>query len=199
MLTSTNRARRPDTTCRRTICGRHPAPTAWLAPRLARQLHANTDSVQTRLCVVRYSPAIAARHCRGCAQRSRPCGAFLRALRQHRRASRSARHKSALCECDRDRICLFGIVDKSTAAESRIAVSMRNPNPSGGTDKPRNRRGWLPHAETVRANRWVGWLGPALNHPRLWHINRHGVALGLWRLYVIAEWRQRRARRRHHR
>jgi uncharacterized protein (DUF2062 family) len=40
-------------------------------------------------------------------------------------------------------------------------------------------RGLLPAAERVRGNRWVGWLGPAIHHPRLWHLNRHGVALGL--------------------
>jgi uncharacterized protein len=37
----------------------------------------------------------------------------------------------------------------------------------------------LPSADAVRRNRWVGWLGPAIHHPRLWHLNRHGVALGL--------------------
>ncbi len=50
----------------------------------------------------------------------------------------------------------------------------------------RIRRGWrgrvrllLPTAETVKGNRWVGWIGPALHHPRLWHLNRRGVALGM--------------------
>lgn len=37
----------------------------------------------------------------------------------------------------------------------------------------------LPTAESVRNNRWVGWIGPALHHPRLWHLNRRGVALGM--------------------
>jgi uncharacterized protein (DUF2062 family) len=40
-------------------------------------------------------------------------------------------------------------------------------------------RRFLPTAESVRANRWVGWIGPALHHPRLWHLNRRGVALGV--------------------
>lgn len=40
-------------------------------------------------------------------------------------------------------------------------------------------RRWLPSADSVRNNRFVGWLGPAIHHPRLWHLNRHGVALGL--------------------
>lgn len=50
----------------------------------------------------------------------------------------------------------------------------------------RVKRGWrarlrrfLPSAESVRHNRWVGWIGPALHHPRLWHLNRRGVALGM--------------------
>jgi uncharacterized protein (DUF2062 family) len=37
----------------------------------------------------------------------------------------------------------------------------------------------LPTPEAVRANRWLRWIGPALHHPRLWHMNRHGVALGM--------------------
>ena len=37
----------------------------------------------------------------------------------------------------------------------------------------------LPAAESVRGNRWVGWIGPVLHHPRLWHLNRRGVALGV--------------------
>ncbi len=50
----------------------------------------------------------------------------------------------------------------------------------------RFRQGWrgrlrrvLPTADTVRQSRWVGWIGPALHHPRLWHLNRRGVALGM--------------------
>ncbi len=31
----------------------------------------------------------------------------------------------------------------------------------------------------MRHNKWVGWIGPALHHPRLWHLNRRGVALGV--------------------
>jgi uncharacterized protein (DUF2062 family) len=37
----------------------------------------------------------------------------------------------------------------------------------------------LPTADSVRGNKWVGWIGPALHHPRLWHLNRRGVALGV--------------------
>ncbi|WP_425260877.1 DUF2062 domain-containing protein [Rubrivivax sp. RP6-9] len=38
---------------------------------------------------------------------------------------------------------------------------------------------WLPSPQAVQANRWLRWIGPALHHPRLWHLNRRGVALGL--------------------
>ncbi len=27
-------------------------------------------------------------------------------------------------------------------------------------------------------SRWLRWLGPALQHPRLWHMSRRGIALG---------------------
>lgn len=37
----------------------------------------------------------------------------------------------------------------------------------------------LPDAERLRHNRWLRWLGPALHHPRLWHVTRRGVALGI--------------------
>ena len=36
----------------------------------------------------------------------------------------------------------------------------------------------VPTREEAAANRWLRWLGPALHHPRLWHISRRGVALG---------------------
>ena len=40
-------------------------------------------------------------------------------------------------------------------------------------------RAWLPSADAIRATRWLRWLGPALHHPRLWHLSRRGVALGM--------------------
>jgi uncharacterized protein len=40
-------------------------------------------------------------------------------------------------------------------------------------------RRFLPTPETIRANRWLAWLGPALHHPRLWHLSRRGLALGI--------------------
>jgi hypothetical protein len=38
---------------------------------------------------------------------------------------------------------------------------------------------WLPDAESIRANRWLRWIGPALHHPRLWRPSRRGLALGM--------------------
>lgn len=38
---------------------------------------------------------------------------------------------------------------------------------------------WLPDPETVRTNRWLRWMGPILKHPRLWHLSRKGIAMGL--------------------
>jgi uncharacterized protein (DUF2062 family) len=43
----------------------------------------------------------------------------------------------------------------------------------------RRLRDWLPAPDAVRASRWLRWLGPALQHPRLWHLNRRGLALGM--------------------
>lgn len=40
-------------------------------------------------------------------------------------------------------------------------------------------RDWLPRAEAIRSNRWLRWLGPALHDPRLWHMSRRGLALGM--------------------
>lgn len=40
-------------------------------------------------------------------------------------------------------------------------------------------KAWLPSPETVRQNRWLRWMGPILNNPRLWHFSRKGIALGM--------------------
>jgi uncharacterized protein len=37
----------------------------------------------------------------------------------------------------------------------------------------------LPTPEALRRKRWLRWLGPALHHPRLWHMSRRGMALGM--------------------
>jgi len=36
----------------------------------------------------------------------------------------------------------------------------------------------MPSPEALAGNRWLRWLGPALHHPRLWHMSRRGIALG---------------------
>lgn len=37
----------------------------------------------------------------------------------------------------------------------------------------------LPGREELERHPWLGRLGPRLTHPRLWHVNRRGIALGL--------------------
>jgi uncharacterized protein (DUF2062 family) len=37
----------------------------------------------------------------------------------------------------------------------------------------------MPTQESLRASRWLRWLGPTLFHPRLWHMSRRGIALGM--------------------
>jgi uncharacterized protein (DUF2062 family) len=37
----------------------------------------------------------------------------------------------------------------------------------------------LPDPSSVREHRALRWLGPALHQPRLWHISRRGIAMGL--------------------
>lgn len=38
---------------------------------------------------------------------------------------------------------------------------------------------FLPTRDSLHGNRWLRWLGPALHHPRLWHMSRKGIALGV--------------------
>ncbi|HVL35162.1 MAG TPA: DUF2062 domain-containing protein [Burkholderiales bacterium] len=38
---------------------------------------------------------------------------------------------------------------------------------------------WLPKREELRGRRTLRWLGPLLERPWLWHINRRGVAMGV--------------------
>ena len=37
----------------------------------------------------------------------------------------------------------------------------------------------LPSPESIRANRWLRWLGPLMHHPKLWHFSRRGIAFGV--------------------
>ena len=37
----------------------------------------------------------------------------------------------------------------------------------------------LPSPDSLQDKRWLRWLGPLLQHPRLWHVSRRGIALGM--------------------
>jgi uncharacterized protein (DUF2062 family) len=37
----------------------------------------------------------------------------------------------------------------------------------------------LPTPESIRNHRWLQWCAPLLAHPRLWHLHRRAVALGV--------------------
>jgi uncharacterized protein len=37
----------------------------------------------------------------------------------------------------------------------------------------------LPTPDTIRRQRWLRWLAPFMAHPRLWHLSRRGVAMGV--------------------
>lgn len=38
---------------------------------------------------------------------------------------------------------------------------------------------YLPSHEALRGHRWLRWLGPTLQQPRLWHMSRRGLAMGM--------------------
>jgi uncharacterized protein len=44
---------------------------------------------------------------------------------------------------------------------------------------PERFRRFMPDPNTLRNHRALQWMGPMLHHPRLWHVNRRGIALGL--------------------
>jgi uncharacterized protein (DUF2062 family) len=43
----------------------------------------------------------------------------------------------------------------------------------------RRLRATLPTPESIREHRWLRWCAPVLSHPRLWHLHRRAVALGV--------------------
>ena len=43
----------------------------------------------------------------------------------------------------------------------------------------RKLRATLPSPESIRGHRWLQWCAPVLAHPRLWHLHRRAVALGV--------------------
>jgi uncharacterized protein (DUF2062 family) len=38
---------------------------------------------------------------------------------------------------------------------------------------------WLPDPDGLRQQKWLRWCAPVLGHPRLWHLHRRSVALGV--------------------
>ena len=50
-------------------------------------------------------------------------------------------------------------------------------------------KAWLPTPQSIKDNRWLRWMGPALHHPRLWHFSRKGIAMGL-ALGIWCQWRK---------
>lgn len=40
-------------------------------------------------------------------------------------------------------------------------------------------RARIPTSEQISRNRWLAWLGPWLQQPKLWHWSRRGVAMGV--------------------
>jgi len=38
---------------------------------------------------------------------------------------------------------------------------------------------FIPDSKALREHRALRWLGPRLHHPRLWHVNRRGIAMGV--------------------
>lgn len=38
---------------------------------------------------------------------------------------------------------------------------------------------WLSTQNSLRHHRWLRWMGPVLQQPRLWHFSRKGIAMGV--------------------
>ncbi|MCG5262476.1 DUF2062 domain-containing protein [Cupriavidus gilardii] len=62
---------------------------------------------------------------------------------------------------------------------------LRSRRQSSDSDTPRSSspfrhfRRFLPDPERLQQHRWLRWMGPILQHPRLWHVSRRGMALGV--------------------
>ena len=63
------------------------------------------------------------------------------------------------------------------------ALPARSPPPRPSRPAPRlirrKLKHYLPTPESIRDNRWLRWCAPLLAHPRLWHLHRRAVALGV--------------------
>ncbi|ALD92574.1 hypothetical protein CR3_3387 [Cupriavidus gilardii CR3] len=58
----------------------------------------------------------------------------------------------------------------------RPSSTSRNPHSSSPF---RHFRRFFPDPERLQQHRWLRWMGPILQHPRLWHVSRRGIALGV--------------------
>jgi uncharacterized protein (DUF2062 family) len=60
------------------------------------------------------------------------------------------------------------------------ALESLNAPTRGRADMIRRKlRNWFPSPESIRDHRWLRWCAPLLSHPRLWHLHRRSVALGV--------------------
>lgn len=64
-------------------------------------------------------------------------------------------------------------------APSKPQVAATPPEQSPARPPAKGWRRWLPDAKQVIHHPWLQWLGPRLTHPRLWHINRRGIAMAV--------------------
>lgn len=61
--------------------------------------------------------------------------------------------------------------NKLPASKTSSSSQKRPAQPKSGW------RRWVPDPRDVVSHPWLQWLGPRLTHPRLWHINRRGIAM----------------------
>lgn len=70
----------------------------------------------------------------------------------------------------------------SSAPEPTSRPTRKHVTPALSVIEPGRKRGWrrwMPDPRQVITHPWLAWLGPRLLHPRLWHINRRGIAMAL--------------------
>jgi uncharacterized protein (DUF2062 family) len=56
---------------------------------------------------------------------------------------------------------------------------MANAATGGRADMRRKLQRWFPDPDSIREKKWLRWCAPVLGHPRLWHLHRRSVALGV--------------------
>lgn len=62
--------------------------------------------------------------------------------------------------------------------DQHSATPLKRPSQSRPATETGWRR-WIPDPREVVNHPWLQWLGPRLTHPRLWHINRRGIAMAV--------------------